>query len=166
VNDQTNSLESITLTTGTHFDQMSLDLDGSGLDFGTLTSNMNSNSYVPLTTASISSLTNTPILSVSSNTGGISFGSNGIQRMTIGSNGNIGIGTTSLSGTLGVESTEDIVARQVKKQLQPVLSRLAILEEPTQEVLDAFESLKLAYEHYKTLEALMSTEVEKIKSKS
>jgi hypothetical protein len=158
---QPNTIDSITLTTGTHYDQLSLDLDEPQTDINSLISNINSNAYSfqsipPLTTTTISNTTSPSI----------TFGQNGIQRMTIGSNGNLGIGSTNLSGTLGVESMEDVVARQVKKQLQPVLSRLAILEEPTQEVLDAFESLKLAYEHYKTLEALMSSEIEKIQSKS
>lgn len=85
----------------------------------------------------------------------------------------IGTTTTSTSGiyqnnTQGSfdfdGSIERKVERVVKKNIQPILDRLAILENPEPEVMEKFEALKMAYDHYRVLEALMHTEIQKLKS--
>jgi len=63
------------------------------------------------------------------------------------------------------DEVEKKITKIVKKELGPVLSRLAILETPSPEVMEKFESLKMAYEHYKLLEGLMFSEIEKAKTK-
>ena len=58
-----------------------------------------------------------------------------------------------------------------KKELDTVLDqrlsrieqRLAILNQPSKPVLDRYESLRTAYEHYCTLEALMYDEIQHLK---
>lgn len=63
----------------------------------------------------------------------------------------------------GLVSREDI-ERIVDRKLDPVYRRLAILEEPDQRVLDRYQSLREAYDHYRTLEGLMYDEIQRIKS--
>lgn len=67
------------------------------------------------------------------------------------------------SGLMGLEDEIDKrIAQALKKELKPVLARLAILEEPDSRVLAQFEALKNAYEQYRLLESLMLSEIEKI----
>jgi len=130
----------------------------------------------PLTTDSFTSLTSNSVQSIGS-------WQTGIYNTAIGTGTTLTIGTgTGISG-LGAhhgntnsnwqqgifnfdDENEKRVTKIVRKELKPVMDRLAILEAPSKEVLDAFESLKMAYDHYKMLEALMSTEIEKIKSRT
>ena len=63
----------------------------------------------------------------------------------------------------GLLSREDI-ERIVDRKIDPVYRRLAILEEPDQRVLDRYQSLREAYDHYRTLEALMYDEIQRIKT--
>jgi len=136
-------LSSITLTTGTSLDSEQLSLGLESLDFNTLTSN--NYQYTPINIQPLTTI-------------GITNAGTAINP-----------GHATLSGTwqsntydYGLESQ---VRNLVKKELRPVLDRLAILDKPNQEVLDTFESLRLAYEHYRTLEALMISEIEKITKK-
>lgn len=52
----------------------------------------------------------------------------------------------------------------IDRKLDPIYRRLAILEHPDQRVLDRYQSLREAYEHYRTLEGLMYDEIQRIKS--
>lgn len=52
----------------------------------------------------------------------------------------------------------------ITKELEPVKQRLAILDHPDPRVLEKFESLRSAYEHYLTMEALMYDEIRRIKN--
>lgn len=155
--DDTSILSSITLTTGQTLDSGQLELGLEPLDFNSLQSNTYHNnidtSYQyplngiqPLTTLSVGSI----------NTSGINISNTGTS-----------IGTTwQNNGTYSYESPNETQIRSIlKKELKPVLERLAILENPNPEVLEIFESLKLAYNHYRTLEALMTSEIEKINKK-
>lgn len=66
------------------------------------------------------------------------------------------------SQVLGEEELDKKISRAIKKELKPVLVRLAILAEPNPRVLEQFESLKNAYDQYRMLESLMMSEIEKI----
>ncbi len=76
-----------------------------------------------------------------------------------------GTWNTAQSSFAFEDEVEKKIIKIVKKELGPVLSRLAILETPSPEVMEKFESLKMAYEHYKLLEGLMFSEIEKAKTK-
>lgn len=142
---QTNDMSSITLTTGTTLDSGQLSLGLESLDFNTLSSN--TYQYTPI---NIQPLTTIGI----SNTG-----------TSTGINSGISTLNTNWPNNTYEYGLESQIKNLVKKELKPVLDRLAILDKPNQEVLDTFESLRLAYEHYRTLEALMITEIEKITKK-
>lgn len=73
-------------------------------------------------------------------------------------------GTNQTSLDLEKELFEKTIAKVVKREVDPILSRLAILESPSPAVLEKFEALKMAYDHYKILEGLMFSELEKSKS--
>lgn len=73
--------------------------------------------------------------------------------------GTFGQGSFDFDGSI-----ERKVERVVKKNMQPILDRLAILDTPEPEVMEKFEALKMAYDHYRMLEALMHTEIQKLKS--
>lgn len=150
--DDSDLLRGITLTTGQTLDSGQLDLGLETLDFNSLQSNnygtyqYPSSGIQPLTTLNIGS----------ANTSGISITNTGTA-----------IGTTwQNNGAYSYESPNETQIRSIlKKELKPVLERLAILENPDPKVLETFESLKLAYDHYRTLEALMTSEIEKINKK-
>ncbi len=61
------------------------------------------------------------------------------------------------SGTIKLEGSDaDIIVqgKSMKAWMESVEKRLSILE-PNPELLDKYDALKLAYEHYKTLEAIL-----------
>jgi len=100
----------------------------------------------------------------------------GVQNSYIGnSTSNGAVGTINIGTNTGStwqqsfnfeNENEKQITKIVRKELKPIIERLAILEQPSTEVLETFESLKMAYDHYKMLEALMSSEIEKIKNKA
>lgn len=97
------------------------------------------------------------------------------SALTVGASGSGGAGASytmatagyvnnnvNLTGTVNVQGANpDIVIgdKSMVKWMQKVEERLAILE-PKQELLDKYESLREAYEHYKTLEALLHDELQ------
>lgn len=80
------------------------------------------------------------------------------------SNGNLGIGTSSLSSGLHVTDDAEFEGdirwkgRSLGKLLEKIEDRLAILSEPDPEKLEKFAALKKAYEHYKLMEKLIGDE--------
>lgn len=60
--------------------------------------------------------------------------------------------------------TRSELQRSLDEQLKPIMNRLAILDQPDPRVLEKYESLRTAYDHYRTLEALMFDEIERIKN--
>lgn len=102
-----------------------------------------------------------PTISIAPNTTGISSIAIGT---TIGGSAGLYNSTQSAQGAFDFDSiNEQRVEKIVKKNLKPIQDRLAILETPDQRVLEKFESLKMAYDHYRMLEALMHTEIQKVK---
>jgi len=132
--------------------------------------NFNQNSYVnnsiapidptmltTLTTQSLNSLNLSsipPINTITTNTGTI-------NTLNTGSFSNNPQGTYSFTDSFVTEKT---VEKLVKKEIAPILKRLAILDEPSPEILEKFFSLKEAYNHYKTIEGLLYSEIEKLKN--
>lgn len=76
------------------------------------------------------------------------------------STGNVNLGSTY--DNLFVTHNE--FKNLITKELEPVKERLAILDHPDPRVLEKFESLRSAYEHYRTMEALMYDEIQRIKN--
>lgn len=71
-------------------------------------------------------------------------------------------GSMSLTGTIemiGESSDIKINTKSMKKWMESVEKRLLILE-PKPELLAKHEALRNAYEHYKTLEAILYDEKE------
>lgn len=63
-------------------------------------------------------------------------------------------GIAGTDGTLNVSSDITIKGQSLSSWMQKVDERLLILQ-PKPELLEKYESLREAYEHYKTLEALL-----------
>lgn len=119
-------------------------------DYSTLKSQSTQSSVDSLITTTN---TNTPALSAGTITGIVSGGiSTGIN--------NSGTGYGLYEN--GLISRED-VERIIDRKLNPIYKRLAILEEPDSRVLEKYQSLREAYEHYLTLEALMYDEIQHLK---
>lgn len=142
--------------------------------------NMTSNSLPTLDTQMLTSLTTqglqpltsltSPSLQIgtSTNPNSYNYGINTIG--TTGAQGSINLGQTiGIGQTIGNQFSNDLfvtertVQQIVKKELAPILKRLAIIDDPSPEILDKFFALKEAYNHYKTIEGLLSTEIEKAK---
>lgn len=101
-----------------------------------------------------------PTISIAPNTAGIASLGPGTA---IGSGSGI-YSTQSTQGAFDFDSiNEQRIEKIVKKNLKPIQDRLAILEIPDARVLEKFEALKMAYDHYRMLEALMHTEIQKVK---
>jgi len=98
-----------------------------------------------------------PTISIAPNTAGIA--SIGPSTAIGGSNGIYGTQSAFDFDSMNDQRVEKIV----KKNLKPIQDRLAILETPDAKVLEKFEALKMAYDHYRMLEALMHTEIQKVK---
>jgi len=142
-------------------------LDSDIGDTGGLLNSMTSNTSINTTTVPLSSIT------LSSNTTtGAGYCGNVPSISTIGTitPGTIGIGNNGIYTSTTPQSIFDFdsindqrIEKLIKKNLKPIVDRLAILETPDPEVMEKFEALKMAYDHYRTLEALMHTEIQKIK---
>ena len=68
-----------------------------------------------------------------------------------------GTATNKTSGTIKLEGPESdifVQGKSMKAWMDAVEKRLSILE-PKPELLTKYESLKQAYDHYKTLEAML-----------
>ena len=68
-----------------------------------------------------------------------------------------GTATNKTSGTIKLEGPESdifVQGKSMKAWMDAVEKRLSILE-PKPELLEKYQSLKQAYEHYKTLEAIL-----------
>lgn len=110
--------------------------------------------HIDMSAISITNTTSVPSLTTITTTG-----TGSIPGTTAGGY----ITTNDLLGSSWLDSQE--IEKIIDKKLAPVLNRLAILEEPDPRVLTKYESLRTAYEHYRTLEALMMAEIEEIKRK-
>ena len=83
-------------------------------------------------------------------------GAGGVASWTTATTGYVN-NNVNMNGTLNVQGANpDIVIgdRSMIKWMEKVEQRLAILE-PKPELLAQYEALREAYEHYKTLEALL-----------
>lgn len=137
------------------------------LDTQMLTS-LTTQSIQPLTTLQVGNFNST-----SPNPNSYNYGLNAIGGInTIGTSG--AQGSINLGQTIGIGQgigsitndpfiTEKSVQQIIKKELAPILKRLAIIDDPSPEILEKFFALKEAYNHYKTIEGLLSSEIEKIK---
>lgn len=121
--------------------------------------NQESFDFGTLNTQSIQTLSTSGITSISSNGSGTITGI--VNNGTTTSINQLGSGYGLYES--GLVSRED-VERIVDRKIDPVYRRLAILEEPDQRVLDRYQSLREAYDHYRTLEALMYDEIQRIKT--
>ena len=77
---------------------------------------------------------------------------------TISSAGNLGVGTTPSLHVTGAAHFDDDVyvkGKDLKKLMEKIEQRLSILLDPDPKKLEKYEALKKAYQHYKTLEALI-----------
>lgn len=84
-------------------------------------------------------------------TSGYSLGTYAASPWTVGANQTTNSGTLHISG-----DNPDIMLgdKSMAKWMESVNARLHILE-PKKELLEKYDALKQAYEHYKTLEALL-----------
>lgn len=140
-------------------------------DFGNITIDLN-DKILSDTTISIDPLTatsfnwNTPSYTVSAGGTGSSYtiGAQGSSstgwQTTAGFNGTskVDIGTYGIEVKNGADIK--IGDRSLSDFMDRVESRLGILQ-PKPELLEKFEALKQAYEHYKTLEALCTGDIPK-----
>jgi hypothetical protein len=151
-----NTGKSLTVDTLESNEPLKIDLDWintPSFDYSTLGNQLNQ-----LSTPSIGSL----ITTINTNTLGSSAGT--VTGIVSGGTAT-GINNSATGYGLyehGLVSRED-VERIIDRKLNPIYSRLAILEEPDSGVLEKYQSLREAYEHYLTLEALMYDEIQHLK---
>lgn len=111
----------------------------------------------------------TPISTQGLTTGGITT-LNGNSQGTITGivNGGTGTGINNAATGYGLYDAGIITRNEaeeiIDRKLKPIYRRLAILEEPDARVLERYQSLREAYEHYRTLEGLMYDEIQRIKT--
>jgi hypothetical protein len=129
-------------------ESLTIDLGSTGqLDYGNLTVSGWNGSYY-----------GTGSLGVTGSSYTFQTNATGTNKFNTVDYGKVNIGSDGIQ--MDNETDIKIGSRSLKTFMEKVEQRLAILQ-PDPELLDKFEALKQAYEHYKTLEALCMGDIPK-----
>jgi len=117
----------------------------SSIDYNNISGNM----YGTIDYSNIS--TTIPSITVTNGTAGSYLYSNGASSYSWGASPSSNL---SVSGDAEIEGDLKVGGVSIKKSLEAINDRLAILQ-PNPEKLEKYEALRKAYEHYKLLEKLV-----------
>lgn len=110
-------------------------------------SSTNYQNFYPIYTTSGTGTGNNTVTNPSSNYGNLTFSTNPVNQNSL-----------HVKGDVEIEGNLKVKGRDMAKLLIKIEDRLAILMEPDQEKLRQFPALKKAYDQYKVLDALVSSD--------